>query len=41
MSIDLLALAPMAVFALAALFATLAAAKRRSLLAYLKRLRSA
>ncbi len=41
MSIDLLALAPIAVFALAALFATLAAMKRRALLDYVKRIRSA
>ncbi len=40
MAIDLLAFAPMAVFLLAALFATLAAVKRRSLVNYFKRLRS-
>lgn len=36
---DLLALAPMAVFLLAALFATLAAVKRHSWLTYFRRLR--
>lgn len=39
--LDLLALAPMAVFLLAALFATLAAMKRRAVIDYLKRMRSA
>lgn len=39
--LDLLALAPMAVFVLAALFATLAAVKRRALLALVRRIRPA
>jgi hypothetical protein len=39
--LDLLPLAPIAVFLLAAMFATLAAVKRRTLLDYLRRLRSA
>ncbi len=36
--LDLMALAPLAVFLLAAAFATVAAVKRRQLLAYFKRL---
>ncbi len=39
--LDLMALAPLAVFVLAAAFATVAAVKRRELLAYLKRMGSA